>query len=176
MSYIDLCLIADHNADRRQGLKDMILTHKMSKEIVHSINCGHGLLYLNQWVEKVAGKQIVVILNSKTPMMGGVEFFRELKKGEMKFHVDKVKIIVMTDGLTTEDKKEFNAYGITDFLDCDLANDELESQLKNLFKKPRVKRATAENTRMKKIVNTTVNSFHDLESKHVYMVPNTHVG
>lgn len=176
MSHVDFCLIADHNSDRRNGLKEKIASYKLSSTVVQAINCGHGLLYLTQCSDKVIGKQVVVILNSKTPIMGGIEFLRELKKCEVQYNADTLKIVVLEDGLSDEDKKEYETYGVVDFMDCNLEDDELELQLKNIFKKPRTKSAEDSITKMRKIANTSEESARDLESKQVYMIPNSNVG
>jgi response regulator RpfG family c-di-GMP phosphodiesterase len=81
-----------------------------------ALNCGHGLLYLSQSSDKIGGKQGLVILNGKTPIMGGFEFLQELHKGELRHDKDKLRIVVISDDLTAEEERNYKAKGIKDFL------------------------------------------------------------
>lgn len=179
MAHVDFCLIADHNADRRNGLKQTISNNKLAKEVVGALNCGHGLLYLNQSCEKVDGKHMVVILNGKTPMMGGFEFLTELNKGLFKYDRDKVKIVVLSEGMSEEEEKKYRLHGVIDFIECDgMQDDVLCEKLRSIFQhaylpKSRASRAGA---KTKKISETNEESFRDSEAKQVYFVPKSQAG
>jgi DNA-binding NarL/FixJ family response regulator len=178
MGHVDFCLIADHNADRRNGLKQTISNNKLATEVVASLNCGHGLLYLNQSYEKVDGKQLVVILNGRTPMMSGFEFLNELNKGLFRYDRDKVKIVVLADGISDEEERKYRLHGVVDFIECDMHDDGLCDKLRSIFQAtssvPKSK-ASRGGARMKKIVKAE-DAFQQEEGKHVYLVPKSQVG
>lgn len=178
MGHIDLCLIADHNTDRRNGLKQTICNNSLAKEVVGSLNCGHGLLYLNQSFEKVEGKQVVIILNSKTPMMSGVEFLNELTKGAFKNNANNLKIVVLKDGLTAEDERKYRLHGVIDFIEGDVEDEGLCDKLKNIFLNTFLNKqdvVSQDVTKTKKILKTE-DDFQDSEPRQVYFVPKNQAG
>ncbi len=178
MGHVDFCLIADHNADRRNGLKQTISNNKFATEVVEALNCGHGLLYLNQFGEKVAGKHMVVILNGKTPMMGGFEFLNELSKGAFKYDRNKVKIVVLSEGLSEEEEKKYRLYGVVDFIECDVEDDGFCEKLRSIFQYVSFPKSRASRTeaKTKKILNTNEDGFQDSGAKQVYFVPKSQAG
>ncbi|MDB5274311.1 MAG: hypothetical protein JWO58_2678 [Chitinophagaceae bacterium] len=143
MGYIDYCLIVDSDTDRRNELKKAISNAGLVKEVMAALNGGHGLLYLNQSLDKIGGKQGIVILNGRTPIMGGFEFLQELNKGEFKHDTDKLRIVIISDDLTAEEEKKYKAKGIRDFLPACCSDETFSSTLKKIFTKPVVRKTRA---------------------------------
>lgn len=178
MGYIDLCLIADHNTDRRNGLKQTISKKSLAKEVVGSLNCGHGLLYLNQTIERFKGKNAVIILNGKTPMMCGFEFLNEFNKTDFKREASNVKIVLLMDGLSAEEVKKFKSIGVSNFIEGHHDEDELLAKLRAIFRKPTVRKPYVKTEKLDTDQNeeTEDDSFQDLESNQVFFIPKTNVG
>ncbi|HSZ72200.1 MAG TPA: response regulator [Cytophagaceae bacterium] len=164
MGYIDYCLIVDNDTDRRNELKKVISNAGLVKEVMAALNCGHGLLYLNQSLSKIYGKQGLVILNGKTPIMGGFEFLQELHKGEFKHDKEKLRIVVISNDLTDEEEKNYKAKGVNDFLPSCCSDETFSATLKKIFSKP--------------VVRKTKANAGDSDDNQVYMLPNnnTQVG
>lgn len=154
MGYIDYCLIVDSDSNRRNELKNAISNAGLVKEVMAALNGGHGLLYLNQSLDKL-NKQGLVILNGKTPIMGGFEFLQELQKGEFKHSTDKLRIVVISDDLTAEEEIRYKAKGIKDFLPACCSDEAFSTMLKTIFDKP---------SRKSKSTST--------DDNQVYMLPN----
>jgi CheY-like chemotaxis protein len=141
MGYIDYCLIVDSDSNRRDELKKAISNAGLVKEVMAALNGGHGLLYLNQSLEKIGNKQGLVILNGKTPIMGGFEFLQELQKGEFRHTKDKLRIVVISDDLTAEEEIRYKAKGIKDFLPACCSDETFSAMLKRIFDKPVVRKS-----------------------------------
>ncbi len=167
MGYIDYCLIVDSDSDRRNELKKAISNAGLVKEVMAALNGGHGLLYLNQSLDKI-NKQGIVILNGKTPIMGGFEFLQELHKGDFKNAKDKLRIVVIADELTAEEENNYKAKGIKDFLPACCSDETFSTLLKNIFTKP-VRKSKASEIK---------NSPPVLEDNQIFMLPDnkSHVG
>jgi CheY-like chemotaxis protein len=162
MGYIDYCLIVDSDSDRRNELKKVISTAGRVKEVTATLNGGHGLLYLNQSLGKIVDKQGLIILNGKTPIMGGFEFLQELCKGELKHAKDKLRIVVISDDLTTEEENKYKAKGIKHFLPACCSDDTFSVALKKIVAKPVVRKSkTLENPQ----------SFSIAEDNQIFMLP-----
>jgi DNA-binding NtrC family response regulator len=162
MGYIDYCLIVDSDSDRRNELKKAISNAGLVKEVMAALNGGHGLLCLNQSLDKIGNKQGIVILNGKTPIMGGFEFLQELHKGDFKQAKDKLRIVVISDDLTAEEENRYKAKGIKDFLPACCSDETFSAMLKNIFAKPVVRKSKA--TENKKSTPAS-------EDNQVYMMP-----
>ena len=141
MGYIDYCLIVDSDSNRRNELKNAISNAGLVKEVMAALNGGHGLLCLNQSLDKIGNKQGLVILNVKTPIMGGFEFLQELQKGEFKDATDKLRIVVISDDLTSEEEIRYKAKGIKDFLPACCSDETFSAMLKTIFDKPVVRKS-----------------------------------
>lgn len=158
MGYIDYCLIVDSDSERRNELKNAISNAGLVKEVMAALNGGHGLLYLNQSLDKIGNKQGLVILNGKTPIMGGFEFLQELHKGDFKHAKDKLRIVVISDDLTTEEENNYKAKGIKDFLPACCSDETFSAMLKKIFSKPVVRK-------------TKTSEAKPAEDNQVYMIP-----
>lgn len=164
MGYIDYCLIVDSDSNRRNELKKVISNAGLVKDVMAALNGGHGLLCLNQSLEKLGDKQGIVILNGKTPIMGGFEFLQELYKSEYKLAKDKLKIVVISDDLTAEEENHYKAKGIHDFLPACCSDETFSTVLRRVFSQPAVAVRKAKTSRENR---TTVN-----KENQVYMMPN----
>jgi CheY-like chemotaxis protein len=154
MGYIDYCLIVDSDSDRRNELKKAISKAGLVEEVMAALNGGHGLLCLNQSLNKIGNKQGVVILNGKTPIMGGFEFLQQLYQGDVKYEMDKLKIVVISDDLSEEEERKYKAIGIKDFLPpC--SDETFSTVFKKIFMKPTVRKSKSAST----------------DDNQVYMVP-----
>ena len=163
MGYIDYCLIVDSDSNRRNELKKAISNAGLVKEVMAALNGGHGLLYLNQSLDKISNKQGIVILNGRTPIMGGFEFLQELHKGDFKHAKDKLRIVVISDDLTAEEENSYKAKGIKDFLPACCSDDTFSDTLKNIFAKPVVRKTKSTESK---------NSTSASGDNQVYMLPN----
>src|SRR4051812_24536259 len=72
------CLIIDNNLIRSSVLEKLLKEGNISSSIKHTLNCGHGLVYLKEVWEKLRDHKTVIILNVNTPIMDGLEFLDEL--------------------------------------------------------------------------------------------------
>ncbi len=122
-------------------LKKAISNAGLVKEVMAALNGGHGLLYLNQSLDKIGNKQGLVILNGKTPIMGGFEFLQELQKGEFKHTSDNLRIVIISDDLTAEEEIRYKAKGVKDFLPACCSDESFSSILKRIFDKPVVRKS-----------------------------------
>jgi CheY-like chemotaxis protein len=110
---IDHCLIIDNNITRSSELQKILKDGNISASIKHTLNCGHGLVYLKEVWNKIHNHNTVVILNVNTPIMNGWEFLEVLKDTP---YNDKLTIVAMSDTLDESDKVTYEKKGIKKFI------------------------------------------------------------
>jgi CheY-like chemotaxis protein len=129
---IERCVIIDNNTSRSAALEKALRENKISSNIKHTLNCGHGLVYLKEIWENIQNQQALVIMNVHTPIMNGIEFMDELKDTPYS-KTKNLMLVAMNDTLDEIDKNKFIEKGITSFINSPFSKESLTDILKDKF-------------------------------------------